>query len=401
MVIKIIANFPDVLNRKADMRFTYLADLLYQRGHDVELIISDFDHEMKAVRKRDDFSLYDFKITMLHEPEYGNNLSIKRLYAHYIWGKNVEKYLSSLNDVPSVLYVAIPSLTAARQAARYCKNNPSCKLIIDIQDLWPEAFQIVINNRILKNIFLPIKWYVDYAYRAADMIVAVSDTYRDRGLSVNKKVKSGLTVYLGNDGQLFEESRKVYKEDKPNGELWIAYIGTMGYSYDLKSVIKALKITQDDDKLKQKVKFIAMGRGPLLDEFKNYAESLGVNCDFTGALPYPQMVGLMCSCDIVVNCIIKGAAQSITNKVGDYALSGLPVVSTQECEEYRNLVKEYNCGINCECENSIDIASAIVRLANDERERCIMGANAYRLGQERFDRRFTYMNIIKSIESIR
>ena len=175
----------------------------------------------------------------------------------------------------------------------------------------------------------------------------------------------------------------------------------MGYSYDLKSVIKALKITQDDDKLKQKVKFIAMGRGPLLDEFKNYAESLGVNCDFTGALPYPQMVGLMCSCDIVVNCIIKGAAQSITNKVGDYALSGLPVVSTQECEEYRNLVKEYNCGINCECENSIDIASAIVRLANDERERCIMGANAYRLGQERFDRRFTYMNIIKSIESIR
>lgn len=47
-----------------------------------------------------------------------------------------------------------------------------------------------------------------------------------------------------------------------------------------------------------------------------------IYAEFTGRLSYEKMVGLLCSCDIVVNPINKGAAQSITNKVGDYALSG-------------------------------------------------------------------------------
>ena len=75
MIIKIISNFPDALNGKQDMRFTYLANLLVKRGHNVELIISDFDHEVKDVRKRDDYSVYDFKITALHEPTYSNLLA--------------------------------------------------------------------------------------------------------------------------------------------------------------------------------------------------------------------------------------------------------------------------------------------------------------------------------------
>lgn len=400
MNIKIIANFPDVLNRKSDMRFTYLADLLNARGHNVELIISDFDHDVKKLRNRDDYSLYDFKTTVLHEPKYGNNISLKRLYAHYVWGCNVGQYLNSMTETPDLLYVAIPSITVARQSAKYCEKHSECKLVIDIQDLWPEAFQIVVKNNILKKVFYPIKLYVDYAYKAADMIVAVSDTYRDRGLAVNDKDKNGLTVYLGNDGNVFEKARQDYRVDKPKDELWLAYVGTMGYSYDIKSVIDALKIVEDKGVLSKKVKFIAMGRGPLLEKFKEYAENSGVYHVFTGALPYPKMVGLMCSSDIVINCIVKGAAQSITNKVGDYALSGLPVISTQECDEYRNLVETYQCGINCECENSNDIANTIIKLAEDDAERERMGANASQLGHERFDRRNTYNNIVNAIEHL-
>lgn len=55
---------------------------------------------------------------------------------------------------------------------------------------------------------------------------------------------------------------------------------------------------------------------------------------------YPEMCGRLVACYIAVNPITHGAAQSIINKHGDYAASGLPVVNTQECEEYRNLVGE-------------------------------------------------------------
>ena len=109
------------------------------------------------------------------------------------------------------------------------------------------------------------------------------------------------------------------------------------------------------------------------------------------------MVGRLCSCDVVVNPIVKGAAQSITNKVGDYALSGLPVINTQECEEYRNLIEQYNCGINCEVGNSEQVANAIVRLVSDEKMRNEFAKNSRRLGLERFDRRESYKQIIDFI----
>lgn len=396
--IVIISNFPDLLNGKQDMRFTILAKELVKRGHNVELIISDFEHELKSVRKRDDYSVYNFKITPLHEPVYMKNLSLKRLYAHYVWGKSVGRYLDSMKNVPDVIYVAIPSLTVAREAADYCKKHGS-KYIVDIQDIWPEAFQMV-APRIVSPCFKPFAWYINYAYTAADLVVAVSDTYRDRGLSVNKKDNTGLTVYIGNDGGAFDEGRETYKVEKPENEFWLAYIGTMGFSYDLKCVIDAVKIVNERGNLKQTVKFVAMGRGPLLEEFKAYADNAGIAHEFTGALPYKQMVGKMCSCDVVMNCINKGAAQSVTNKVGDYALSGLPVINTQENLEYRGLVEGYQCGINCECGNAEQVADAIERLAKDKDLRDRLGANARKLGVERFDRRTSYLKIIEAIEKI-
>ena len=128
-----------------------------------------------------------------------------------------------------------------------------------------------------------------------------------------------------------------------------------------------------------------------------YANNKSVNVEFTGNLSYEKMVGLLCSCDIVVNPINKGAAQSITNKISDYALSGLPVINTQECPEYRNLIERYQCGINCEPGNAEDVALAIMRLMNDEKMRITMGQAHRKLGEEYFDRRKTYPQIIDFI----
>lgn len=399
MILKIIANFPSRLDGTQDMRFSYLAHLLHTKGHNVELITTNFDHGEKAPRTKDNNDFYPYKITNLPEPAYKKNISIKRLYAHYTWGKEVGRYLDSLSDVPDMLYVAIPSLTVARKAARYCKKHPSCKFAIDIQDLWPEAFQMVFPT-FLKYLFAPLTWYINYAYKNADLVMAVSDTYKERGLSVNVKNANGLAVYLGNDGAKFERGRQLYMIKRPQNEFWIAYVGTMGHSYDIKCVIDAIKLVNERSNIGKVVKFVAMGKGPLIEEFKNYAANSKIYYEFTGSLAYEQMVGLMCSCNLVVNCIVKGSAASIINKVGDYALSGLPVINTQESPEYRQLVDEFNCGINCECGNSVKVADAIEKLANDAHLCEELGKNARKLGVERFDRRTSYKAIVDLIESV-
>ena len=81
------------------------------------------------------------------------------------------------------------------------------KYIVDVQDLWPEAFCMAIKNKWLQKLFYPMELYINSAYSKADCVIAVSKTYVNRVLSVNRKVREGICVYLGNNGQLFDEGR--------------------------------------------------------------------------------------------------------------------------------------------------------------------------------------------------
>lgn len=143
------------------------------------------------------------------------------------------------------------------------------------------------------------------------------------------------------------------------------------------------------------IRFIVMGDGPLKEEFENKAAGLNVN--FVGRLPYEQMCGVLTACDMVVNPIVGRSAATIINKHADYAASGLPVMNTQECEEYRNLVDEYKMGFNCNNNDPQDLAEKIILLMNDEQLRSRMGANARKCAEEKFDRRISYNEIIDTI----
>src|SRR5690606_10918395 len=115
------------------------------------------------------------------------------------------------------------------------------------QDLWPEAFKMVFNIPVISDlIYYPMKRKADYIYAAADEIVAVSQTYANRALVANGKCKDTNVIYLGTEltyfDRLAEENRI---QNKPEGEIWLAYVGTLGHSYDLITVIDALKILDD------------------------------------------------------------------------------------------------------------------------------------------------------------
>lgn len=396
MRIIIIAHFAERLAGENDGRFEYLADMLVKRGHEVTLLTSDFDHFTKKHRQYVS-DKYSYKIQLIQELGYDTNVSFKRLYSHWRWGKEVGKYLGQI-EKPDLIYLAVPSLTVGVKTSEYCRKN-GVKLVIDVQDLWPEAFCLAIKNRLLQKLFLPLEWYVNRIYKAADYTIAVSETYLKRALKVSKH-NQGLSVFLGNDGERFDNARKGVDTNKPNNEIWLAYIGTLGVSYDIPCVIDAMALMKTELTGGLHVKFVIMGDGPLRNTFEDYAKARNVNCEFTGPLPYSEMVARMCGCDILINPIIKGAAQSITNKVGDYALAGLPVVSTQENQEYRDLIDDYKCGINCRVGDAEDVAKAITILAQDSALRKKMGENGSKLGEVKFDRRTTYKKIVLAIEQL-
>ena len=398
MDIVIISEFCEDFSKSDNDRFFYLAKMLTgvvgdRKSNDkVEIITSSFRHTTKKHRRKP-VEEWPFKVTFVEEPGYPKNVCLRRFFSHYVWGKNVLKYLKKRGRKPDVIYCAVPSLTGPSLVAKYCERE-NIRFVIDVQDLWPEAFQMVVNIPVISSImFAPFKAVANSIYKRADAICAVSDTYCRRAKAVNNKVLDTATVFLGTELDTFDKyaAEKPVLERKEN-ELWLAYCGTLGSSYDLTCVIDALKELSNP-----RVRFIVMGDGPRLDEFKSYAEQKNVKAEFVGRLHYNAMCSLLSACDITVNPIVHMAAQSIINKHADYAASGLPVVSTQESKEYRKLIKDYHMGFNCHNNDAADLAEKLSILINDPQLRLEMGINARKCALERFDRKNSYKKLCRII----
>ena len=394
MDIVIISEFCEDFSKLDNDRFLYLAKMLTSDSEDnkVEIITSSFRHTTKKHR-RESVEKWPFKITFIEEPGYLKNVCFKRFYSHYIWGKNVLTYIKKREKQPDVIYCAVPSITGPNLVAKYCEKE-NIRFIIDVQDLWPEAFQMVLNIPVISNIiFAPFKSLANGIYKRADAICAVSDTYCERAARVNWKAKGKTTVFLGTELATFDRyaaENPIF--EKKDGEIWLAYCGTLGSSYDLTCVIDALARLQDE-----KIRFIVMGDGPQKDAFEVYAKDKAVNAVFVGRLPYNAMCSLLNVCDITVNTIAHMAAQSIINKHADYAASGKPVVSTQESDEYRKLIDHYQMGFNCRNNDSVDLADKLKILICDEGKRLRMGMNARRCAEEMFDRKTAYKHLVCEI----
>ena len=392
MDIIILSHFCMDFSREDNDRFLYIAKLLAEAGHDVEIVTSDFYHAAKKHRDTPK-APWPFRITFLHEPAYPRNVCLKRFQSHRIWGKNVNDYIRDRKK-PDVIYCAVPSLTGPNLVAKYCEKN-HIRFVIDIQDLWPEAFQMIVQIPVISDLaFRPFKTLADGIYRRADAICAVSDTYRDRGVMVNPECKTLETVFLGTELATFDRyaSEGAAPEKKRDDEIRLAYCGTLGSSYDLTCVFDALARLNDP-----RIRFFIMGDGPKTEEFRQYARQKGVWVEFTGRIPYDRMCCILGSCDITVNPIMHMAAQSIINKHADYAASGLPVINTQENEEYRKLVDDYEMGFNCRNNDEEDMAVKLKKLIDNPELRERMGRNARRCAEERFDRKNTYPALVRVI----
>lgn len=397
--IVIIDHFSKTPDEPGNNRFIYLAEMLCSYGYDVEIITTTFAHLKKKQRQIEDSLLEGLpnKYTMLPEPGYPRNVCLTRFRSHSIFGKNLAKYLEAMRK-PDLVFIAVPSLDVGTAAGNYCSKH-HIPFVVDIQDLWPEAFKLVLKLPVISDIaFLPMTFQANKFYRQADKIIAVSETYKQRGLRSNQKDKTGLCVYLGTDLKRFDENSKRVEIEKPDDELWIAYVGTLGHSYNIEIILDALNLIAD--RLDKKVVFHVLGDGPYLERFQEYAKKCKVKTVFHRRLDYPTMTAYLCKSDIAVNPIAKGAAQSIINKHADYAAAGLPVVNTQECEEYRNLIQQYGCGINCGVEAVEEVGDALLRLIQDDDLRLQMGRQSRVMAQECFDRARTYQLIIREIDKL-
>lgn len=377
-----------------------LLDMMLEMGYKCTLLTGDFNHYSKKSRDinkfRNNYPEYNKSIEILHKIPYKKNVSFKRFYSDKMFESNIAKWVKHHIKEYDVVFVS--DQEAVIKISRILKNE-TATLIIDIRDLFPEALKVVFKNELLyKFLTYPFKIHEDKSFACADELVAVSKEYLERGLLTNKKSQNPEVVYIGATLELFDEginsySNKIVKQDN---EFWITYAGTIGASYDFKTIIDAMSILE---KQHSNIKFKILGQGPDEKMLKEYCKEIGTfNVDFLGFKNYPEMAAYLSKSDITINNIKKNASQSIINKVADYFASGKPMLNSCRNKEMQWLINNFKTGLNYEAENVQDFIDKFYVLYNDKSLCSKFGKNARQLAESQFDRKTSYKKIINVIE---
>lgn len=396
--VLIVANFASPAS-PGNNRFVDLAHRLKALGARVEFVTSSFDHISLALRQYPTTHL-GFDVTFVHEPGYRNNISAKRLISQHAFGRSIAKYLRERTTPPGLIYCATPPPGAARECAEYA-NREGVPFVVDVQDLWPEAFSMHFRHpKAIHALFYRMVRSSRIAYQAADLIVGVSQTYIDHAEKVAKRSLPSSVVFLGTAlaPSLGEEFPGHQVNTKSDAE--IVYAGTLSHSYDLRLIIDAMAMLARADKKFSGLELVVLGDGPMRTAFEEYSRSQQVAATFYGKVPYRQMLRRINQAAIAVNPIVAGSMGSVINKVGDYAAAGAAVINTQESPEYRALLEDYSAGINCRNGDAADVADAMRRLFTDRQLRLEMGLNNRRMAEELFDRNKTYDALARSLLSL-
>ncbi|HHS0963913.1 TPA: glycosyltransferase [Neisseria meningitidis] len=387
MNITIVAPYCSLPSEPYFNRFWYLAERLSQ-SHDVLLITSRFRHYDKSFRRHEDAAATSngrLRVKLLDEPGYRKNVSLARVASHRVFVRNLARWLHSPQAAEQdIVYSAYPLMATNLLLGKH-KARLGYKLIVDVQDVWPESFSSVVP--FLKKVphkLLPFASRANRAYRYADALVAVSQTYLDRAKEANPNVP-GEAVYIGADiPKLDAAPAKDFGDDKTR----FFYLGTLSYSYDVETVCKGVRKLLDAG---ENVELHIMGGGPDLDRLKQYA------CDgikFYGYIPYAEMMSVAKGCDISVNAIHSYAMQSVTNKLSDYMALQKPILNSQNNAEVLDLMnllphENYRSG---DVDSFVQASKNILKRKNDP----VQSDEIVR----RFKRDVAYQKIVNLIERL-
>lgn len=397
-------------------RFRFLSELLAREGFAVDLITSSFQHWEKAQRDCSKACYQDlpYRVVFIDEPGYTKNLDLGRILSHRVAAKNLRAHFKRTAGTYDLIYAEIPPNDVARACAE-AANALHIPFVADINDLWPEAMRMVVDVPVVSDLaFFPFARDAKRVYQLLAAAVGTSDEYAARPAKDREKPYPRATVYVGNDLASFDAGAREHAADvnKPAGELWVTYAGTLGASYDVITLVEAAdllerkRLTQaaakgaDPALALPPVRVKVLGDGPDREKLEARAAELDAPVDFLGYTAYDLMAAYLCASDITVNSLVTSAAQSIVTKIGDYLASGNPMINTGSSPEFRAKVTSDGFGVNVEAEDAQALADAIEKLAEHASLRKIMGSKARAVAENEFDQPRAYREIVDLLRTL-
>ena len=337
------------------MRYSLMACALADLGHDVTVWTSDFSHARKSKREIVEPAIDPrVKVRLVGTVPYSRNVSFKRVWSHLSYARSWLKEARAVCDAgerPSLIITSFPTITAADAALRLGRSV-GAKVVVDVQDAWPETFQRILPRWAL----LPLKAKAKSIFRRADLVTGVCERYRKLTGRADY-YKAYLGIELGVE--------KHVERAKAKAPLRMAYIGGTGVTYDLSTAGRAAADLGME-------LLVAGGKNPLGRQ---------------------ELEEMLSSCDVGLVPMDDASWVGIPNKIFDYAKAGLPIVSSLKGES-AELLEKYACGATFQSGDAESLANAVRLALGSER-----GASR-RMCENEFDASRIYADYALKVSAI-
>lgn len=257
--------------------------------------------------------------------------------------------------------------------------------VLEIRDLWPESI-LAVGAITKPRIIRLLESLEDFAYRKADAIVSVTDSFvehiEDRG------GRGKVTVIKnGVDCSLFHQiprDEAFARELNLEGKFVASYVGTHGMAHGLETILHAAEKLRDDPA----IAFLMVGDGA--EKRALYEEKMRRNLDNVVMIdqqPRDAMPRIWSVTDVSLVLLRNRALfkKVIPSKIFESMAMGRPIILGVEGES-RALLEAAGGGVAIEPENADQLATVLPNLARDRDTYDRMAEHGMTYVADNFDR---------------
>jgi glycosyltransferase involved in cell wall biosynthesis len=242
--------------------------------------------------------------------------------------------------------------------------------VFELRDIWPASITAV---GAMKKSFI-IVWLEKlelFLYQRADMIIAVTNSFKDelviRGVPVSKIEVVLNGVDLSQYSPAYTKNSILAEGYDLEGKFVIGYIGTHGMAHALESVVLAAEILQEY----KDIRFLFAGGGAAKPIVEKLVESKKLlNVISLPRQPKSRMPEVWSLCDLSLISLKDTALfkKVIPSKIFESMGMGIPMVAPIPIGEASKIIESTKSGVIVEPENPEKLANEIIKLFENNKE---------------------------------
>lgn len=392
------------------MRAMNLAHTLLANGHDVTIWSSKFSHQLKKHRNVGSGTLSlsrKFTVKLIDSPGYRKNLSVTRLWDHFILAVNLYRALRREKALPDVAFVGFPPIEFAFVAVNFFVSR-DIQVVVDVKDQWPHIFVDRVPSffRPMAVLVLsPYFWLTKQTLKKASGVCSISEPFLDWACSCGLRKRSSRDFVA----TLSPIPEKIEKEKLDEATQWwrdrgfdlesekrtiFLFLGSLTQSFDFMPMIYAARKANE---LNLDWYFIICGDGEQMRILENATDSLG-NVYLSGWIDRNKIAVISKACSLGLAPYVPSVDfnSSIPNKIVDYFSMGLPVLTSLHGVSGK-LLCEYEAGETYDPDQRGSLFESALNILKRERTQKLK-TNAINLYNAQFDGKSVYTCLVKRME---